>query len=237
MTTQTLQNLQKRIISHLGLLCGALLSISQLHADTMAPSSQGTDLSKEILTDVKLNAAPRYTEDRISLQLVTGALFSTNSVGPDVPTYDYSQTNLRLGWMLNTPSGEGFFSGNVEALVELSGSFLFEGSGDVFIGPTALLRYNFVQPGWKIIPYIQGGAGIVYTDAYEDRTQKAIGQALEFTPQASVGFKYLVCEDWSIDVEAMFHHVSNANLADRNSGINSLGGFVGATYFFENLWE
>lgn len=219
----------------LGLVLAAA-SLQVLHAD-VAETSKGKDLSKEILTDVKASAAPRYTEDRISVQVTTGALFSTNSVGPDVPTYNYSQTNLRLGWMLNTPSEEGFFSGNVEAVLELSGSFLFEGSGDVFIGPTALLRYNFVQPGWKVIPYIQGGAGIVYTDAYEDRSQRAIGQALEFTPQASIGMKYLVTEDWSIDVEAMFHHISNANLADRNSGINAVGGFVGATYFFDKLWE
>jgi len=212
------------------------LSFPSLQAD-VSPASSGKDLSQEILTDVKAGASPRYTEDRISLQLVSGALFSTNSVGPDVPTYNYSQTNLRLGWMLNTPSGDGFFSGNVEAIAELSGSFLFEGSGNLFIGPTALLRYNFVQPGWKVIPYVQGGIGIVYTDAYEDRSQKAIGQALEFTPQASIGLKYLVADDWSIDLEAMFHHISNANLADRNSGINAIGGFLGATYFFEKLWE
>ncbi|MDZ4788743.1 MAG: acyloxyacyl hydrolase [Blastochloris sp.] len=219
----------------LKMLAFCLLFTASIH---MAKADQ-PDLSKEILTDVKSETAnlPRYTEDRITFQLMTGALFSTDAVGPDIPSYNYSQTNLRLGWMLNTPSGEGALSGNFEALVDLSTSFLFEGSGTVFVGPTALIRYNFVQPNWKVIPYIQGGVGIVYTDAYQDDSQNAIGQAIEFTPQASVGLKYLVNDEWSIDLEAMFHHISNANLAERNAGINSLGGFLGATYFFENVWK
>ena len=29
------------------------------------------------------------------------------------------------------------------------------------VGP----RYNFVQPGWKIIPYVEGGVGIGFADS------------------------------------------------------------------------
>jgi hypothetical protein len=179
----------------------------------------------------------RYVEDRITFQVVSGALFSPIGVGPDHPTFNYAQTNLRLGWMLNTPGQDHPLRGNFEAIIELSTSGIFNGFGDIIIGPTALVRYNFVQPGWKVVPYIQGGAGIVYTDAYEDRTQDAIGQAIEFTPQASVGAKFLVAEDWSVDVEGMFHHISNASIASRNDGVNALGGFIGATYYFDKLWK
>jgi hypothetical protein len=178
-----------------------------------------------------------YIEDRITFQVVSGALFSPIGVGPDHPTFNYAQTNLRLGWMLNSPGQDHPLRGNFEAIIELSVSGIFNGFGDVIIGPSALVRYNFVQPGWKVVPYIQGGAGIVYTDAYQDGTQDAIGQAIEFTPQASVGAKILVAEDWSVDVEGMFHHISNASIADRNKGINALGGFVGATYYFDKLWQ
>ncbi|MDX6767495.1 MAG: acyloxyacyl hydrolase [Candidatus Methylacidiphilales bacterium] len=181
---------------------------------------------------------PRFVEDRISVQAVTGALFSGTGIGPKIPTFNYAQTNLRLGWMLNTPNPEGgFFAGNWEALAELSASGVFDGFGSVVIGPTALVRYNFVQPNWKVVPYVQAGAGIVYTDAYEDDNQQAIGQAIEFTPQASVGFKFLVNEEWSVDLEGMFHHISNASIAERNHGVNALGGFIGATYNFDKLWN
>jgi len=77
----------------------------------------------------------------------------------------------------------------------------------------------------------------VYTDAYKDYSQNAIGQAIEFTPQASLGLHYLIDKKWSIDTEAMFHHISNAGLSERNRGINSFGGFIGLTYFFDRLWK
>jgi hypothetical protein len=179
----------------------------------------------------------RYIEDRITFQVVSGALFSPVGLGPDHPTFNYAQTNLRLGWMLNSPGQDHPLRGNFEAIIELSTSGIFNGFGDIIIGPTALVRYNFVQPDWKVVPYIQAGAGIVYTDAYEDRTQDAIGQAIEFTPQASVGAKFLVAKDWSVDVEGMFHHISNASIANRNDGVNALGGFIGATYYFDKLWK
>ena len=212
------------------LICGMLvLPLFELRAD----DSKGPAL----LVRPTLNE-PRYTEDRISVQAVSGALFSQTALGPDVPTFNYSQTNIRLGWMLNTPDpADGVLAGNWEALIELSANGIFEGSGNVMIGPAALVRYNFVQPDWKVVPYVQAGLGFVYTDAYEDKNQRAIGQAIEFTPQAGAGVRILVSKDWSVDVEGMFHHVSNAGMADRNLGINAVGGLVGATYHFEKLWQ
>jgi lipid A 3-O-deacylase len=180
----------------------------------------------------------RFVEDRISVQLVSGVLFSPVGIGPDAETLNTSQTNLRLGWMLNSPSEDAHpLRGNFEALIELSTSGIFEGAGSLMIGPTALVRYNFVQPDWKVVPYVQAGVGMVYTDAYKDRNQDEIGQALEFTPQASVGLKILLSRDWSIDVEGMYHHVSNASIASRNDGVNALGGLIGATYYIDKLWK
>jgi opacity protein-like surface antigen len=190
----------------------------------------GTDSSKEIITKPAPVEEELFVEDRITTQLVTGVLFSPVGIGPDHESFDYEQTNLRLGWMLNTPSPDGgFFRGNFEAIAELSGSAIFDGWGNVMVGPTFLVRYNFVQPEWKVVPYVQVGAGFVYTDAYENMNQTVIGQAWEFTPQASVGLKYLLGNNWSLDAEFMYHHVSNASMADRNGGINSLGGLVGVT--------
>ena len=62
-------------------------------------------------------------------------------------------------------------------------------------------------------------------------------EAIEFTPQASLGLHYLINKKWSIDAEAMLHHISNAGLSERNRGINALGGFIGLTYFFDRLWK
>ena len=175
-----------------------------------------------------------YTKGRISLQLVSGALFSLTGFPEGSPVLNYAQTNLRLGWMLTSPGpGRSALRGTWEGLVEVSNSIIFKGPGNYIGGITGLLRYNFVQPDWDLIPYIQGGLGIVYNDVYKDDTQNAIGQAIEFTPQCSIGVHYLIDKNWAVDGEAMFHHISNAGLSKRNSSINSLGGFIGVTYFFD----
>jgi hypothetical protein len=209
----------------LTILCTAVFATVTLHA--------GGQPEKRITSPIL------YTEDRISFQFVTGALFSDTGIGPSIPDFNYQQNNFRIGWMLNTPSDStpAWLRGNVEAILELSASAVMSGYGSYAVGPTALVRYNFVQPDWKVVPYIQGGAGIVLTDAYEEENQKAIGQFVEFTPQASAGARILVTDNISVDVEAMFHHISNASMASRNHGVNALGGFVGMTYFFDSLWQ
>jgi len=172
----------------------------------------------------------RYAKGRLSLQLVSGALFSLTNLPEDSPVFNYAQTNLRLGWMWTDPGcRDDILRGNWEGLVELSNSIIFKGFGNYIGGITALIRYNFVEPDWKAIPYVQAGAGIVYNDAYRDKTQQAIGQAIEFTPQFSVGCRFLIARNWSLDVEGMFHHISNAGLSERNRSINAMGGFLGVT--------
>ncbi|MFQ3670932.1 MAG: acyloxyacyl hydrolase [Verrucomicrobiia bacterium] len=215
---------------HLATCILSLLATTALQAGVGSPAEklQATSLSQPDI----------FVEDRINVSLMTGPLFSHVGLGPSHPHFNYQMTNLRLGWMLNTPSDDaGWLRGNFEAIGELSASGVFSGFGSVVIGPTFLVRYNFVQPGWKFVPYVQVGAGFVYTDAYETRSQRAIGQAWEFTPQGSIGFRYLLNDHWSINAEAIYHHISNADMSTRNLGINAVGGLVGASYFFDKLWN
>ncbi len=174
-----------------------------------------------------------YRDGRTSLQCVSGVLFSPWDFVSRTEVMDYAQTNIRIGRMLNSPSNaDSFLRGNLEALLELTNSIIYKGAGTYMGGITALIRYNFVQQDAKVIPYLQGGIGIIYTDAYQD-SESGIGQAFEFTPQVSLGLRCLLDNSWSIDAEAMFHHISNANLANRNRGINAVGGFVGFTYYYD----
>jgi len=183
--------------------------------------------------DRPLEVARIFQAHRLSLQVVSGMLTSSAGIGPRTPTLNYSQTNIRLGWMLNDPFRIiGGLRGNLEAIVDVSSSYVTNGFGSTIVGGGVLLRYNLVVPQWEFVPYVQAGGGIVYTDAYKDLSQEAIGQSLEFTPQASIGVHCRAGASWAIDVEAMYHHISNANLAARNLGINAVGGFIGLTWFF-----
>jgi lipid A 3-O-deacylase len=175
-----------------------------------------------------------FSKGAVDLQLVSGGIFSSHIFGQDTPVTNVWQTDLRLGMILNDPILDGsFLRGNFEAVLALSYASIYKGPGSYYGGLTALLRYNFVQPGSNWAPYFQVGAGIVHNDAYKDHSQDTIGQSIEFTPQASLGLRYLWKENWSIDVEGIFFHISNAGLSERNTGLNSFGGFVGVTYFFD----
>jgi len=176
------------------------------------------------------------SKERLSLQVVSGVLFSPFCLTSAHPVFDYAQTNLRIGRMLNRPTGpESVLGGHFEGLLELSNSVIYKGPGNYIGGFTALLRYNCPLPDANLVPYIQTGAGIVYADAYKDHSQRVIGQAVEFSAQAGMGLHYLIHEDWAIDAEATFQHISNAGLSDRNHGLNAVGGFVGLTYFCDHL--
>lgn len=189
-----------------------------------------------VLNDADAIDSGIYSEGRISLQIISGGLFSPLAIAEQTPVLNYVQFNVRVGWMINDPSeSKSLLRGNFETMFELSNSIISKGFGDYIGGFTGLMRYNFVQPDSNLIPYIQAGAGIVYTDAYRDHSQDAIGQAIEFTLQGSLGLHYLIKKNWSIDAEAVFHHISNAGMSDRNIGINATGGFIGITCFFERL--
>ena len=169
-----------------------------------------------------------YVKDRLSAQFVAGALFGPVSWRRKYPTFNYAQTSLRFGWMASDLVNETYFgTGNFEILFELTNSYIFEGFGSYVRGFTLLGRYNLLlaDPHWAL--YGQIGAGSVVNDAYKDMSQSAIGQAIEFTLQGSLGLHYFIDRKWTVDAEAMFHHISNANLSERNGGTNAVGGSWG----------
>ncbi len=217
-------------ISKFTLLCWVgILAFSQVAAaDEISPSFQTSVAPRSA------SGQQAFKAGTLSLQLMNGALASPVGIGPATQTFNYTMHILRFGWVMNTPQWNGHpLDGAVEIIGEISGSSIFDGAGSYLFGPSLHIRYNFTQPEWKIVPYIQIGGGLTFTDAYQDRTQRAIGQEMEFTPQSSIGLRYFVDSQWSIDAEFMYHHISNAGLADRNLGINALGGMIGFSYFFD----
>ncbi len=169
---------------------------------------------------------------RYDFQLVSGPLFFPVGIGPDDESFRTIPIDLRLGWWMTSPRGPGWLRGRFEGMLELSVAPVFEGAGSIVVGPSVLFRYNFVQPGARLVPYFQIGVGVIYTDAYRDRSQDAIGSAVEFSLQGSVGTRFALNSRISLDAELQFHHISNAHLARRNLGVNALGGLIGISYFW-----
>lgn len=174
-----------------------------------------------------------FDKGKMELQLSLGYFGLLNADEPARPQLDDIDGSLRLGWMLSTPAGDGCFRGNTEFLIEAYGAGIIEGPGSYLAGATLGLRYNFVQPGATIVPYFQLQAGGVYSDAAgTDQTQRILGSDFSFHLGGAVGVRFFTSERSSISLEANFRHLSNASTSARNYGANSLGGFLGFSWFF-----
>lgn len=176
-----------------------------------------------------------FREDAKSLQLMAGAYSAPilTVLFPKTHNLEYAQINVRLGWMLNAPEDKpSILRGNYEALFELTNSAVLKGAGNYIGGFNLMLRYNFIQPGAWVVPYLQGSAGIVYNDVYKNNSQLAIGEAVEFMLGLAGGVHFFIKRNWSVDIEVNYQHISNAGLAHRNDGNNAAGVLLGFTYFF-----
>jgi hypothetical protein len=167
-----------------------------------------------------------------STQFLLGPYFSGRP-GPSIPKFNYVAASVRHGWMLSDPGETWLGCGNHELLCDVTAADITSGGyGTYTAGQSFLLRFNQVEPGSSLVPYYQVGAGWLVTDAYENRTQPAIGQEFNFTLQAAVGVRYFVAQNLSLDVEGGYQHISSFGLADRDRGVNAWGGRVGLTYYF-----
>ena len=84
----------------------------------------------------------------------------------------------------------------------------------------------------RIIPYLQIGAGLVYTDVSEKESRGLVSLPVEFNLQGTLGLRFMVNQRWSIVAEAEYRHISNAAIQKPNFGINTVGGNLGFGLFF-----
>jgi hypothetical protein len=178
-----------------------------------------------------------FSAGAISFEFMTG-YFPRAGVGPhtgflDNPADNYLPQALRAGLMCNDPHPDRkVLAGVFEMLLEYDYAPIVRTFGNYFTGPSFLLRYNYGWPNRAFVPYSQFGAGLVFTDAWKDPAQRVIGQELEFLLRAEVGVHIMITDNWSFNIEGGYQHISNADLAKRNNGLNSFGGSVGFTRDF-----
>lgn len=136
---------------------------------------------------------------------------------------DVSLDNFLGGWLRGY--SEFYFRGDYEQIVHGPENHV----EDFIVGP----RYNFVQPGWKIIPYVEGGVGIAFGDS--NPQWGGLGQDFNFTFTTGAGAKYLISDDWFVRAGVEYQHVSNAGLSEpqfANHPIDALGPKISVGYSF-----
>ena len=209
------------------LLASFIAGLALVHPLHAGPSTM--DPKAAPLTD---DMGTAFLCGKLDLQISLGAEESIQYTSPGRPNIDYGLAVARLGYMLDDARGPGWRRGNDEVMVEAIAGPIYTGPGTFLTGLSLIYRRNFVPPNARFIPYIDLGAGGIYSDAYHQKSQRALGSAFEFDLQAGVGLRYRLNPRWSMDTEVSFRHLSNADFSSRNYGTNALGGLVGVGYAF-----
>lgn len=144
------------------------------------------------------------------------------------PTINYAGAFAQLGYMINDLGASKTCSGNFEGIIEGYGASIFRGRGSYMTGTTLWLRYNVVPSRWKIVPYFQGGSGITLTDVDRD----LLGQTFNFNLNLATGVRWFIGQRCSLNGEYRFQHVSNAGMAENNSGIDAQAAVLSMSWFF-----
>ncbi|HXT13276.1 MAG TPA: acyloxyacyl hydrolase [Candidatus Angelobacter sp.] len=169
-----------------------------------------------------------FQSGRYDVTLSSGVMFSPIGADRNRPVENYVLNGLQVGRMLSSAHGDRWFRGNWEASVEAIGGAVFQGRGSYLAGATLWGRYNFVQPDWRVAPYLAAGAGAEATDM----DQRLIGEKFNFNLNIGAGMRWFVSRQWAIDLECRYQHISNATIAKHDIGINAVGPMVGVSYFF-----
>jgi len=93
------------------------------------------------------------------------------------------------------------------------------------------MRYNFVRPGSRLVPYFSGGVGAGGIDSHPEIPGEQ-GQDFTFNILSAAGISYSVNDHWKINVGALYEHLSNGGQTDPNPSLNLFGPQVGVTYSF-----
>jgi opacity protein-like surface antigen len=189
-------------------------------------------VEEPVATTLAHETESNFSRGAKEFQNVSGAFFFFDTTQNNRPAIDFALDSLRLGIMLNDPWQAGPLSGNFELLGEIFGGGIFNGPGDVMAGATLVMRYNFVQPHARFVPYLQIGAGGVYTNIGEEESRGLISLPVEFNLQGIVGARVMLNDRWSLVLEGAYRHISNAEIKKPNYGIDSGGGNVGLGFFF-----
>jgi hypothetical protein len=167
-----------------------------------------------------------------SLEVGTGVLIS--DVRTDLPGYTLAPAFLMASTAMDEISLDdfagGIFRGYTEFYFTGFGMAVINGTESRFVGISLGPRYNFCQPGWKVVPYIEGLVGFAFNDSQGARNAKFgdIGQGQDFSFQfgIDIGARYDFNKDWYMRVAAVYTHFSNAGLSDpehKNRALDAAG--------------
>jgi len=140
---------------------------------------------------------------------------------------EFLTARIRWGVMQGDTWLRGYNQFYISAIVEP----IFRGIENHYFGLNLGMRYNFVRPGSRFVPYFSGGLGLGWIDSHPE-IPGGQGQDFTFNILSAAGISYIVNDHWKLNVGALYQHLSNGEQTDPNPSLNLFGPQVGVTYSF-----
>ena len=135
----------------------------------------------------------------------------------------------RIGMILTDELRAGFLSGNFELAVEplfarFTQPFPAEAAGGSWV-----VRYNLLSFG-RWAPFWDVGAGMLWTNLAPRIPEQST--PFNFVLETGPGVHYFLTRSLTVTAGVRYHHISNANIGQRNTGLNAVLPYVGFSWFF-----
>jgi hypothetical protein len=96
-----------------------------------------------------------FSRGNVELEFLGGGESSSLYPGARRPKISFLEGDVRVGLIVSHAIGCSFYRGNFEILLEGFGAGITDGPGSWMAGGRVFGRYNFTQPGARIVPYLQ----------------------------------------------------------------------------------
>jgi Lipid A 3-O-deacylase (PagL) len=177
--------------------------------EVTAKSSKKVDFNRKIYYRNKLE----FSFESAYYPFNTGAIFDGITT-PYPLHYTLVPFIASLRWQLSPIRGPSFLRGNTDLTTSLSYTWIPRGPEKYYFAYIMGLRRNFVQPNWKVAPYLEGRAGLGLTDAQGPKgVMYAQGQNFTFTIMLASGVRYNFDSRYSVSAGWGYMHISNAYLS------------------------
>ena len=182
----------------------------------------GTEPSPAAGTTEELNP------QRFEFALESGYLFGAINPPQDYQVgAEFLTARVRWGVVQRDIWLRGYNQFYISAIAEP----IFRGIENHYFGLNLGMRYNFVRPGSRFVPYFSGGLGLGWIDSHPE-VPGGQGQDFTFNILTAAGISYLLDDHWKISVGALYQHLSNGGQTDPNPSLNLFGPQVGMSYSF-----
>jgi lipid A 3-O-deacylase len=146
-------------------------------------------------------------------------------------SYEIGAQFVTARWRWGTVHSDGWLRGFNQIYFLSMAEPIFRGPENHYFGISTGLRYNFVRPGARLIPYVSGGVGLGFIDSHS-QIVGAQGQDFTFNILTAAGLSYRMNDHWKASLGVLYQHLSNAGLTDPNPSLNLFGPQLGITYSF-----